>query len=91
MGEGVENANTLITQEAFFFEKAKDFVAKNLLGSFGIDVRHRKPLTFLIPDTSRGEAMDMGMHVDQTAKGLLYGNHTRTEGFVITGGLIMSR
>ncbi len=53
----------------------KDFEAKQLLGSNGIDIRNREPLTVLIPKPTRGEAVTVRMWIQNIAKGLRYRDH----------------
>ena len=52
-----------MTQELFALEQMKDFEAEQLLGSDGIDIRNREPLTVLIPEPTRGEAVTMRMWI----------------------------
>jgi hypothetical protein len=81
-----EQVQAFVAQEVFTLQQVKYFVREQLLRGVGIDIGDRQPLTVLVPDPTRGDAMSMRMHVQNTPKRLRHGDHPGT-GFVVTGGL----
>ena len=81
-----EQLNAFVTQESLALQQVQYFVSEQLLGSDGIDVGDRPPLTLLIPKPTRGKSMQVRMWLDETSKGLRYGHDTGA-GFVVAGGL----
>jgi hypothetical protein len=49
MPKRIEQLDALVSQELFALEQVEDFEAEQLLGSDGIDIRNREPLTVVIP------------------------------------------
>jgi len=81
-----EQLNAFVTQESLALQQMNYFVSEQLLGSDGIDVGDRQPLTLIIPKPTRGKSMQVRMWLDETSKGLRYGHDTGA-GFAVAGGL----
>jgi len=54
-----EQLNAFVTQESLALQQVQYFVSEQLLGSDGIDVGDRQPLTLLIPKPTRGKSMQV--------------------------------
>ena len=81
-----QQLNAFVTQESLALQQVQYFVSEPLLGSDGIDVGDRQPLTLLIPKPTRDKSMQVRMWLDETSKGLRCGHDTGA-GFVAAGGL----
>src|SRR3990172_7908589 len=68
MSKRIEQLDAFVTQKVFALQQANDLVAKQLLRGDGIDIRDRDPLSLGSPNPTRGQAVSVGVWVENTSK-----------------------
>ena len=86
MGKRSEKLDAFVGEKSFSLEQTKDLVNPEFFAGLDIDVGYGTPLPVLLPNTSRGETVNVGMRVDDTSEGLRHDNDARAGLVVVADG-----